>query len=81
MARPASLAEHYRRHRAEMELVLAGGATSPKDARKQLDTMQAWERLRATQAMLEAKRTAPPLPPRFPADEGDRDRQPWMMRD
>jgi hypothetical protein len=77
-------AAYYRRHAAEMALVLAGGATSPKEARRKLDALEARERDRAAGDRLAEKMNAPLVPAhlRSEPDLADpRDPQPWMMRD
>lgn len=76
MARPASLAEHYRAHRAAFALALELGCT-PKEAADELRRREARERDQTTTARLHAKMNAPsaPIHRDLPADA------PWMMRD
>lgn len=80
MPRHASLADQYRAHRAEMELVLATGCT-PIEARRELRRLEkarrdaCGRRASAPNAEPDADFDAPP-----PADFGDW-RAPWMMRD
>ena len=73
--KPASLAEHYRAHRAAFELARELGCT-PKEAELVLARRKAHEEWQRGHARLEALRNAPihradPEPPA----------QPWWLRD
>lgn len=76
MARPASLAEHYRAHRAAFELAMERGCT-PKEAEQILRAHRAAERDREATARLEAKMSAAPRGSGVSA----RWDAPWMLRD
>lgn len=58
MAGHASLAEHYRRHRAAFNLALETGCT-PKDAEREIDRRESRERCQAAERRLQAKIAAP----------------------
>jgi hypothetical protein len=80
MARHTSLAEHYRAHRAEMELALATGCT-PIEARRELRRREKERRARCGR---HAADSAPATETTDKASTGERfgdwDAR-WMMRD
>ena len=83
MARPASLAEHYRAHREAFALALELGCT-PKEAERELLRRRAREQAEESQRRLAAKRHAPLVPGIAALAAPDRAQgrdAPWMMRD
>ena len=82
MARPLSQAEKWRAHGEAFRLALELGCT-PREAEAKIAGIAAHERHRAAADRLAAKMNAPLAPAGFGpgSDDGERDPQPWMMRD
>ena len=80
MPRAPSLAEQYRRHRQAFLLALELGCT-PREAEAEMRRREARERWRAGRDRFEARMAAPVDAPGMSENRGERDPQPWMMRD